>query len=390
MKAQGPLRGIRVLEFTGMGPAPFCAMLLSDMGAEVLRVDRKGGMDCDTFCVESRGRRSVALDLKKPEGCEAALRLISRADVLLEGFRPGVMERLGLGPEIALAVNPALIYGRMTGWGQSGPLAQSAGHDINYIALAGALHAIGTAERPAIPLNLVGDFGGGALYLAMGVLAALLHVRAGGGGQVVDCAMVDGVASLLGMIYGHLARAHTSPLSEDSAVNSGTWQDKRASNVIDGGAHFYNTYECADGRQIAIASIEPAFYAELIRLLELPASLFDEQMDRDSWPALQAHLTELFLSRTRQDWCELLEGTDVCFAPVLSLEEAPMHPHNLFRETFIERDGFIQPAPAPRFSETPGAIQGPPPRCGADNREALGDWGFSDVEIAVLETCQAL
>lgn len=385
MSTQGPLNGIRVLEFAGMGPAPFCAMLLADLGAQVLRIDRKGGMDYDRFCVESRGRRSVALDLKCTQGRETAMRLIGRADVLLEGFRPGVMERLGLGPEPALAANPQLVYGRMTGWGQDGPLAQVAGHDINYIALSGALHAIGGAERPAIPLNLVGDFGGGALYLAMGVLAALLHVRAGGEGQVVDCAMVDGSASLLGMIYGHLARARERPPAEDSAVNHGTWLDRRASNVIDGGAHFYNTYACADGKHIAIASIEPAFYAQLLDLVGLNEPDFRAQMDRCAWPGLQARLAGLFRQRSREQWCALLEGTDVCFAPVLSLEEAPLHPHNRARGTFVERDGFLQPAPAPRFSRTPGAIQGPPPASGEHNREGLGDWGFSDAEIDGLE-----
>ncbi|MGP6110847.1 CaiB/BaiF CoA transferase family protein [Pseudomonas aeruginosa] len=390
MKAQGPLSGIKVLEFAGMGPAPFCAMLLADLGAQVLRIDRKGGPDYDRFCVESRGRRSVALDLKCAQGHAAALRLAGRADVLLEGFRPGVMERLGLGPEPVLAANPQLIYGRMTGWGQDGPLALVAGHDLNYIALSGVLHAIGGAERPAIPLNLVGDFGGGALYLAMGVLAALLHVRAGGEGQVVDCAMVDGSASLLGMIYGHLARGRERPPAEDSAVNHGTWLDRRAGNVIDGGAHFYNTYACADGKHIAIASIEPAFYVQLLKLLGLDDPAFSAQMERSAWPDLQARLAGLFLQRSREQWCVLLEGTDVCFAPVLSLEEAPQHPHNLVRGTFVERDGFLQPAPAPRFSKTPGAIQGPPPTSGEHNREGLGDWGFSDSEIDGLERSGAL
>jgi len=390
MTARGPLCGIRILEFAGIGPAPFGAMLLADLGAEVLRIDRKGGMDYDRFCVESRGRRSVALDLKCSQGREAALRLIGRADVLLEGFRPGVMERLGLGPEPALAANPQLVYGRMTGWGQDGPLAQAAGHDINYIALSGVLHAIGGAERPAIPLNLVGDFGGGALYLVMGVLAALLNVRAGGEGQVVDCAMVDGSASLLGMIYGHYARGLTRPPATDSVVNHGTWLDRRAGNVIDGGAHFYNTYACADGRHIAIAAIEPAFYAQLLDRLGLDDPAFTAQMDRCAWPDLQARLAGLFLQRSRDQWCALLEGSEVCFAPVLSMEEAPRHPHNRARGTFVERDGFLQPAPAPRFSRTPGAIQGPPPSAGEHNREGLGDWGFSESEIDDLERSGAL
>lgn len=390
MSAQGPLRGVRVLEFAGVGPAPFCAMLLSDMGAEILRVDREGGMDCDVFCVESRGRRSVSLNLKSEPGRAAALKLMGQADIVLEGFRPGVMERLGLGPEEALGINPDLIYGRMTGWGQNGPLAAAAGHDINYIALAGALHAIGGADSPSIPLNLVGDFGGGALYLAMGVLAALLHVRSGGRGQVVDCAMVDGVASMLGMIYGHLGRAAGRPLASDSSVNSGTWIDRRASNAIDGGSHFYNTYACADGKHIAIAAIEPAFYGQLLTRLGLDGDAYAEQMDRAAWPALKEQLSEVFRSRSRDEWCELLEGTDVCFAPVLSLQEAPLHPHNLSRTTFVETNGFYQPAPAPRFSVTPGAIQSPAPKCGEHNQEALTDWGFSAQEILALQGIQSL
>ncbi|MGH8386194.1 MAG: CaiB/BaiF CoA transferase family protein [Pseudomonas sp.] len=390
MRAQGPLRGVRVLEFAGVGPAPFCAMLLSDMGAEVLRVDRKGGADCDAYCVESRGRRSVALNLKSAKGRAVALQLMNQADIVLEGFRPGVMERLCLGPEEALRKNPDLIYGRMTGWGQDGPLASAAGHDINYIALAGALHAMGNADNPSIPLNLVGDFGGGALYLAMGVLAALLHVRSGGRGQVVDCAMVDGVASMLGMIYGHLGRAEERPLSSESSVNTGTWIDRRASNAIDGGSHFYNTYTCADGKHIAIAAIEPNFYAELLNRLGIDDAAYAEQMDRTAWPLLKQRLSEVFRTRSRDEWCELLEGTDVCFAPVLSLQEAPLHPHNLSRATFVKANGFYQPAPAPRFSETPGAIQSAAPGCGEHSKEALLDWGFSDQDILDLEENQVL
>lgn len=295
------------------------------------------------------------------------------------------MERLGLGPDQVLSLNPRLVYGRMTGWGQDGPLARTAGHDLNFIALSGVLHAIGGHERPAIPLNLVGDFGGGALYLAMGLLAALLHVHKGGEGQVVDCAMIDGSASLLGMIYGHYARGLTRPLARDSAVNQGTWMDRRASNVIDGGAHFYNTYVCADGKHIAIAAIEPAFYAELLDRLGLGDPAFAEQMNRTAWPELGDRLAALFRQKDRDQWCALLEGSDVCFAPVLSLAEAPRHPHNLARGTFAEIDGFHQPAPAPRFSKTPGAIQGPPPGNGEHNREGMRDWGFTEPEIDGLE-----
>lgn len=390
MNPRGPLKGLRVIEFAGMGPAPFCGMLLADMGAEVLRIDRKGGMDYDRFCVEARGRRSVTLNLKQAEGREAALRLIDEADILLEGFRPGVMERLELGPEPVLKRHPRLVYGRMTGWGQDGPLAQVAGHDLNYIALSGALHAMGTAAQPAIPLNLVGDFGGGALYLAMGVLAALHHARTTGKGQVVDCSMVEGTASLLGMIYGHYARGLEQPLAQDSAVNNGTWIDQRQSNVIDGGAHFYNTYRCADDKHIAIAAIEPAFYQQLLERLGLEDAGFDRPMDREGWPQLRARLTEVFERQPRDHWCRLLEGSDVCFAPVLSLAEAPQHPHNQRRQSFIEVEGVLQPAPAPRFSLTPSAVQGPPPKAGEHNRSALAQWGFTDHEIAALYAANVL
>lgn len=362
--AHGPLAGVRIVEFQGIGPGPFCAMLLSDMGADVVRIDRKGAGGGAAWDVTSRGRRSVGLDLKKPEDVETALALIAKADALIEGFRPGVMERLGLGPEVALARNRKLVYGRMTGWGQTGPLALAAGHDINYIALTGALHAMGRKdEPPAPPLNLVGDFGGGALYLAMGVCAALLHAQKTGQGQVIDCAMTDGAASLTAMFYGMRA--------------AGLWTDERDANLLDGGAHFYDTYETADGRWVAIGSIEPQFYALLLDKAGLSSDPdFAPQMDKSRWPSLSEKLAGIIKTKTRDEWCALMEGTDVCFAPVLSLAEAPHHPHNAGRETFVTVAGVVQPNVAPRFSATPGAVQGPPPSPGAHNEEVLRDWGI--------------
>jgi alpha-methylacyl-CoA racemase len=373
----GPLSGLKVLEFAGIGPGPFCAMLLSDLGADVIRIDRKGASGGLPFDITARGRRSVAVDLKTAEGVGLCLSLMEKADAIIEGFRPGVMERLGLGPEVAHQRNPALVYGRMTGWGQFGPLSSAAGHDINYIALTGALHAMGKADRPpAPPLNLVGDFGGGALYLAFGICAALLHARATGEGQVIDCAMTDGAASLMAMFYGMKA--------------AGIWTDTRDANLLDGGAHFYDSYECADGKWVAIGSIEPQFYALLLQKTGINDDAFLAQMDKSAWPALSDRLTALFKTRTRDEWCALMEGTDVCFAPVLSLEDAPKHPHNVARETFVEVGGVTQPAPAPRFSRTPGAIQGPAPRAGANNDDALADWGFEPDEIIALRTAGAL
>jgi len=360
----GPLRGLRVLEFAGIGPVPFCGMLLADLGADVLRIDRPGPDPYDRFSLEARGRRSVVLDLKSSAGVEVALRLIEAADGLIEGFRPGVMERLGLGPEVALARNPRLVYGRMTGWGQTGPYAGMAGHDINYVALAGALHAMGPREKPAIPLNLVGDFGGGALYLAFGMLAGILHASRTGEGQVIDCAMTEGTLSLLTLIYGHFQR--------------GTWRDQRASNVIDGGSHFYNVYQCADGEWIALAAIEPQFYAELVRLAGLSDPEFAAQWDAERWPALTERVAAVIRTRTRAEWCAILEGTDACFAPVLKLGEVARHPHHVARNAFVEVDGVVQPAPVPRFSRTPGRVQGPPVAAGAHQREALQDWGVPE------------
>jgi len=365
---QGPLAGVRILEFSGIGPGPFCGMLLADLGADVVRIDRpfeRGG----PAQVTRRGRRSVPLDLKRPASAALCLRLMERADAVIEGYRPGVMERLGLGPEAALARNPRLVYGRMTGWGQDGPLAQAAGHDINYIALTGALHAIGPADAPVPPLNLVGDFGGGSLYLAMGLLAGVLHARATGEGQVVDAAMTDGAASLLSMTYGLLA--------------DGQWQDRRAANLIDGGAPFYGVYRCADGRFVAVGAIEPQFYALLLDTLGMDARA-ETQMDVATWPEMRRRFAETFAQRTQAEWCAMLEGTDACFAPVASLTEAAEHPHNGARNTFVTVDGVLQPAPAPRFSRTPGAIQRFEPAAGAPDETALRDWGVPESEITNL------
>ncbi len=358
----GPLNGVKVVEFQGIGPGPFATMLLSDMGADVVRIDRKGGRGNPTD-IGARGRRSVALDLKSPADIETALKLIEKADALIEGFRPGVMERLGLGPDVALKRNPRLVYGRMTGWGQTGPLAQAAGHDINYIAITGALGSMGRkGAPPSPPLNLVGDFGGGALYLVVGVCAALYEAQRSGNGQVIDCAMSDGAASLMAMFYGFKA--------------AGMWAEERDSNLLDGGAHFYDSYETKDGKFVAIGSIEPQFYALLLEkagLKDDPA--FQAQMDRGQWSALSDKLAAVFKTKTREEWSALMEGTDVCFAPVLTLSEAPNHPHNKARETFVEVAGIVQPNVAPRFSRTPSAVQGPPPAVGAHNEEVLRDWG---------------
>jgi alpha-methylacyl-CoA racemase len=335
-------------------------MLLSDLGADVLRIDRPGA-HYDRHAVETRGRRSLVLDLKQPADRETALRLAARADALIEGFRPGVMERLGLGPDVALARNARLVYGRMTGWGQTGPYAERAGHDIDYIALSGALHATGPRDRPVPPLNLVGDFGGGALYLAFGVLAALRHASLTGEGQVVDCAMSDGSISLMALLYGHLSR--------------GTWRDERESNLLDGGSHFYNVYRCADGAFIAIGAIEPAFYATLVERAGLDPAVFANRQDVADWPELRERLTTIFATRTRAEWCAVLETSDCCFAPVLSMTEAPAHPHNQARKAFEVVDGVTQPAPAPRFSRTPGAIRSAPCEAGVNGDQALADWG---------------
>lgn len=374
--AQGPLSGLKVLEFAGIGPGPFCGMLLSDLGADVVRIDRKGSGRSSPADITARGRRSIALDLKKPEAVEACLKLVERSEALFEGFRPGVMERLGLGPEVALKRNPKLVYGRMTGWGQTGPYAAAAGHDMNYIAISGALHAIGTDEKPVPPLNLVGDFGGGALYLAFGLLAGVMHARESGQGQVIDCAMSDGAASLMSMFYGFKAM--------------GLQREQRRANMLDGGAHFYDTYKCSDGKWVSIGSIEPQFYALLLEKTGITDPHFQQQMTREEWPALRAKLAAVISTKTQNEWTALMGGTDVCFAPVLNLDEAPKHPHNVARAAFVELGGVTQPAPAPRFLATPGAIQGPPPKIGADNDGALSDWGFSGDDIEALKSAEAL
>ncbi len=356
VRASGPLAGYRVVEFAGIGPGPFACMLLADMGAEVVTLDRVGAKK-NMKSVAGRGRRMIELDLKDRGAIAQVLDLLAGADALIEGFRPGVMERLGLGPDVVLARNPKLVYGRMTGWGQQGPLAQAAGHDINYISLTGALAAIGPAERPVPPLNLVGDFGGGALYLVVGVLAALLEASKSGEGQVVDAAMCDGAASLMSMFFDMAA--------------IGRWSEGRENNFLDGGAHFYGVYECACGNFISIGSIEPQFYALLREHAGLSDAAFDAQMDRNAWPALKAKLTEVFRSKTREEWCKIMEGTDICFAPVLTMAEAPDHPHMAARGVFVKRHGVTQPAPAPRFSRTPSAICEPEK---VEIADLLGAW----------------
>ena len=374
----GPLTGIRVVEMAGIGPGPFTAMMLSDLGAEVIRVDRLSHKGIGHRAnVLNRGRKSIAVDLKNPRGVETTLRLIEQADVVLEGFRPGVMERLGLGPEKCLSVNPRLIFGRMTGWGQTGPLSQAAGHDINYISIAGALGAMGYADRPpAPPLNLVGDFGGGAMYLLTGILAALVERATSEQGQIIDAAMSDGTASLLSPFFGLMAMS--------------MWTTDRFSNRLDGGAFYYGSYECSDGRYISIGSLEPQFYALLLEKAEITDPEFQEQLDEAAWPAKREKLTQLFKTKTRQQWCDIMEGTDVCFAPVLDLEEAPSHPHNIDRKTYVELDGVVQPAPAPRFSRTQGEIQGPAAMAGEHTREVLSAWNFSDQEIGELQAARAI
>ncbi len=360
----GQLKGYRVVEMAGLGPVPFCAMLLADMGADVVRIDREGGNNPLGLKVDilNRGRRSVALDLKSSEGMTTCLGLITKADALIEGFRPGVMERLGLGPDECHSRNPRLVYGRMTGWGQEGPLAHAAGHDINYIALTGALHAIGTDEAVTPPLNLVGDFGGGALYLAFGVVCALLEARASGQGQVVDTAMIDGAAHLMTMMYG--------------LKHNNQWNDERRNNLLDGGAHFYGAFECADGKWVAIGSIEPQFYQLLLESTGIEVDSDGATQDSQDWPQMRQRLQEIFRAQPRAHWCEIMEGTDICFAPVLSMTEAPTHPHNQARDVFVTEFGVVQPAPTPRFSRTPGAINKPPPMAGEHTLEVLKEWGL--------------
>jgi len=371
----GPLSGVKIIEMAGIGPGPFCAMLLSDMGADIIRIDRKGGAGGYPADTNSRGRKSIALDLKKPEAIEAVLKLVEQADVIHEGFRPGVMERLGLGPDVVMARNPKIVYGRMTGWGQYGTLSQAAGHDINYIALTGALAAIGK-DKPVPPLNLVGDFGGGALYLAMGICAALVEAGKSGKGQVIDCAMTDGATSLMGMFFGMKA--------------AGIWENKPFANMLDGAAHFYDTYETKDGKFVSIGSIEPQFYALLREKAGFDDSAFDAQMDKSAWPDLKAKVAEAFKTKTRDEWDAIMLGTDICYAPVLDMDEAYEHPHNRERDTITEAFCIKQPNVAPRFSGTPSEIQGPPPKLGEHNDTAFSEWGVADDVLAALKSADAI
>jgi alpha-methylacyl-CoA racemase len=378
----GPLQGVKIVEFAGIGPGPFAAMMLADMGADVLRIDRTkkgggGGLMKPAGNLLNRNRRSAAINLKKPEGVSLALRLVEKADALLEGFRPGVMERLGLGPETCLQSNPRLVYGRMTGWGQEGPLADAAGHDINYISLAGVLHHIGTAGGPPVPpLNLVGDFGGGGMMLAFGVVCALLEAGRSGRGQVVDAAMVDGAAVLMTLF--HAMRRQS------------IFFDERGTNSLDSGAHFYNAYRTRDGKYVSIGSIEPQFYAKLLELTGLAGEELPDQRDPAHWPALKEKLQAVFETRTRDEWCEIMEGSDVCFAPVLTIPESMEHPHLKARNTYVEVDGIPQPAPAPRFSRTPGTIDRPPPLPGQHTDEALREWGIPGADISRLHAAGAI
>ncbi len=367
----GPLSGFTVLEMAGIGPGPFCAMMLADMGADVIRIDRLtpsflggGGTIVD------RGRRTIALDIKKPGAADIVLGLVEKADALLEGFRPGVMERLGLGPDVCIQRNPRLVYGRMTGWGQTGPLSQAAGHDLNYIAITGALHAMGHADRPpAPPLHLVGDIGGGGMMLAFGLLCGMLEASRTGKGQVVDAAICDGASTLATTYHGKL--------------KSGDWVNQRQANTLDGGAHFYGCYTCADGKYVSIGSIEPQFYSLLLKLCGIDDPDFQQQWERAQWPQLREKLASLIAGKTRDQWCTLLEGTDVCFAPVLDFMEAHDHPHNKERGSFIETDGIVHPAPAPRFSRTPGQAQSIP-KTGQHTQELLTELGMSESDIAAL------
>tara|TARA_R110000787_G_scaffold19496_3_gene58399 strand:+ start:423 stop:1583 length:1161 start_codon:yes stop_codon:yes gene_type:complete len=368
----GPLEGLRIIELQGIGPGPFCAMMLADMGAEVIRVDRTGAAGglprAERYDLLARGRRSIRLNLKSPQGVEILMCMIERADGLIEGFRPGVIERLGLGPDVLLEKNPALVIGRMTGWGQTGPISHISGHDINYIALSGALFNIGTKDGPpAPPLNLVGDFGGGGMLLAFGMVSAILKAKMSGTGQVVDAAMVDGAAILSTSFFGQLAE--------------GRLREGRGNHPLNGASHYYDAYACADGEYISIASAEPQFYAELKQLLKLSEADFGEQMNPKRWPDQKAKLGAIFLTKTRDQWCDLLQDSDICFAPVLRFAEAPEHPHNKARNAFIEIDGVVQPAPAPRFSATPCAVSRAPAQRGEHTDEILAEWGFSSTQI---------
>jgi len=374
----GPLKGLKIIEMAGIGPGPFCGMVLADLGAELIRVDRASAIGTGSKKEPlNRGKKSIAIDLKSKEGVEIVLKLVETADAIFEGFRPGVMERLGLGPNVCLERNERIVFGRMTGWGQEGPLAKAAGHDINYISLSGALAAIGRPGSPPVPpLNLIGDFGGGGMLLALGLVAGLLESKESKKGQVVDAAMTDGSALLMTMIY--------------SMQSSGLWKNSLGSNLLDGGSHFYDTYECKDGKFISIGSIEPQFYELLCKIAELDDSVFSNQMDRQFWPEQKKVIKEIFLNKTREEWCALMEGTDVCFAPVLNMAEAPLHPHNIERKTFIELEGVTQPAPAPRFSRTNPEIVSSPSLVGEHTDEVLKAIGLNEEDINSLKTSGAV
>ena len=377
LRVSGPLNGIRILEIAGIGPGPFAGMMLADHGAEVVRIERPGAAPAVTDIL-ARNRRVICLDLKHPDGIAVLRDLARKADGLIEGFRPGVLERLGLDPKILLADNPRIVIGRMTGWGQTGPLARTAGHDIDYIALAGALHAYGRAgEQPTPPINMVGDFGGGGMLLAFGMVAALLHAARTGQGQVIDCAMVDGAAILMSMIWSLRA--------------AGAWQDRRGVNMLDTGAHFYDTYETSDGRHMAVGAIEPQFYAELRRLAQLEDAALDDQTNQAEWPALKQRVAAAFRTRTQAEWTAIFDGTDACVTPVLSMAEAPLHPHNAARETFVTEGGVVQPAPAPRYSVTetakPVMAAGRP---GVDTDAILSEAGYLADRIAALRQARAV
>lgn len=377
----GPLTGMKMVEIAGIGPGPFCAMMLADLGADIVRIDRADKVypidpSKPSLDILNRGRRSLGVNLKDPAGVETVLEIIAASDALIEGFRPGVMERLGLGPDVCLARNPRLIYGRMTGWGQDGPLAKVAGHDINYMSITGALAAIGRAGQPPTPpLNLVADFGGGGMVLALGIAAALVERGSSGQGQVVDAAMVDGVSVMMSIFHGMVAM--------------GVWDEQRGTNMLDSGAHWYDAYETADGEYVSVGPVEPQFYAELLSRMGLDAAEYPH-FDRAKWPELKVKFTEVFKTKTRAEWCELLEGSDACFAPVLKMSEAPQHPHNVARGTFVEVEGVVQAAPAPRFSRTPAVIDSPPPHAGQQTDEVLTDFGFDAKRIATLRASGAV